>query len=113
MVRLAAAETLGWLGDARAVKPLIAALKDGHLYMREAAAIALVGMYRSGKLDSVHKRRIWTQREWIIVRRVHTGGKHVDETSTAYCVGQTVKDQTDRHDHNETVVAGSGIDVPT
>jgi HEAT repeat protein len=39
--RRAAAEALGWIGDVRAVEPLIVALKDTHESVREAAAKAL------------------------------------------------------------------------
>ena len=90
----AAAEALGEIGDARAVGPLIAALSDsmsdwilrfpevklvifGHpevKQVRQAAAKALVTMYRSGKIDQKHRQLILTQRGKIIA-------KHRDGTS--------------------------------
>jgi len=110
--RGSAAEMLGRIGDARAVEPLIAALKDSDKRVREAAATALVGMYRSGKLDNANKRLILGQRKWIIGRRVHIRGEHVDQTRTAYCFGQTVEDHTDSTLHTDTVVEGIGVDFP-
>ena len=37
-MRMAAVEALGGIGDARAIEPLIAALKDENYYVRESAA---------------------------------------------------------------------------
>ena len=61
-MRHAAAWALGEIGDARAVQPLIAALKAIDKDVRKAAAQALVALYRGGKLDVQAKHRILAMR---------------------------------------------------
>jgi HEAT repeat protein len=90
-----AARALGSIGDPRAIEPLIAALKDSHAQVRQAARVALVGIgapsvepliaalndpeqevreavakalvsiYQSRKLDQSQKARVLTQRSAI------------------------------------------------
>jgi len=74
----AAAYALGKIGDARAVKPLIAKLAhDSH----NAAAVALVQLYRAGKLDETDKKYIFDHKDKIIT-------PHVDITrDTEGCPG--------------------------
>ena len=59
-IREAAAKALGEIGDARAVEPLIIALKDGsnNLNLRKASAKSLQYMYRLGHLDEKSQQRI-------------------------------------------------------
>ena len=57
-----AAYALGEIGDTRAIKPLIAALTCGTWSVRQASAEALVGLYRSGRLDENCKPLILSQR---------------------------------------------------
>ena len=53
-----AAETLAWLGDARAVDLLLPILDRESLYQRQEAAKALVHLYWLGCLDDAAKRKI-------------------------------------------------------
>jgi len=65
---VAAAQALGQIGDARAVAPLIAVLgqsDNNSRSERQAAAEALVNMYRHEVLDEPSKRRILSVRETI------------------------------------------------
>ena len=69
----AAAWALGQISDARAVKPLIAALDDYYMTFRIAAAKALVEINNSGKLGKTEKRHILANREIMI--KSHTDSK--------------------------------------
>jgi HEAT repeat protein len=51
---------------ALAVEPLIAVLKDEDWHTRQAAAVALVGIYRAGTLDEPSKKRILAVRHEIV-----------------------------------------------
>ena len=53
-VRWVAASALGQIGDERAVESLVAVLNDSSWIVCRAAAKALAGMYRLGKLTDVH-----------------------------------------------------------
>jgi hypothetical protein len=63
-VRKAAAEALAKIG-APAVEPLIAALKGEDWRVREAAAEALVNIYREGRLTEAQRRLILAERPVI------------------------------------------------
>jgi HEAT repeat protein len=60
-----AAKALGKIGDARAVEPLIAALKDEEWHVRKAAAEALVSLYRNASLSETAKQTILAYRSKI------------------------------------------------
>ncbi len=94
-VRRSVAEALGKIGDARAVEPLIAALAD-HKDIRQAAARAIVSIYRAGQIDEKHKQLILATRDRI--RQPHSD-KHVDQHS---CSGS-------ENYHSDT---GIGINFP-
>jgi HEAT repeat protein len=82
VVREAAAETLGRIGDARAVEPLITALNDEIEDMRRTAAEGLAAIYRLGKLDDAQRATLLAQREAIASQHhdYSTGcGDHADE----------------------------------
>jgi HEAT repeat protein len=66
-VYCAAAAALVRIGDARAVKPLIAKLQDSSMRgsHRRSAAEALVALYQSGRLDEEHQRLALAQRPTI------------------------------------------------
>jgi len=64
-VRRAAAGALGAIGDARAVEPLIDALKDGEPDVRGAAAEALVKIFQEGRLAAAQRQLILAQRDAI------------------------------------------------
>jgi HEAT repeat protein len=69
-----AAETLGKIGDLRAVGPLLTALKD----TQRSAAIALVSIYKAGRLDETNKKIILDHR--IDITKLHTDGYHHIDT---------------------------------
>jgi hypothetical protein len=101
-VREAAMETLGKIGDKRAVGPLIAALEYGSKDGRRAAALALVTMYRSDKLDDKHKRLILAQRATITEGHYDNPRSHDDNPMSSDCGGSY-------YSHKDT---GIGIDFP-
>lgn len=102
-IRAAAAGALGQIGDARAVEPLAAALRDHDEYVRwfsaeawgrmsqvgplidgpgntrtaRAAAEALVALYQSGMLDAQARRLLLAQRP-NMPRHVDSPHDHVD-----------------------------------
>jgi HEAT repeat protein len=79
-VRRAAAEALGQIGDARAVKPLIGMLQHSDRIIRRAAAITLVALHQSGRLDEKHQRLIVAERSRITASHVdaHKVTGHTD-----------------------------------
>ena len=73
-VRKTAAETLGQMGDTRAIEPLITLLGEKKWSLRKTSAEALVKIYRSGLLDEAHKRLILSQRGRISSVHSDQGG---------------------------------------
>jgi len=69
-IRCDAAEELGRIGDAKAVSSLTYALRDKKWAVREAAANALVSLYRSGKLDEQQKQSVLAHRDIICSRHI-------------------------------------------
>jgi HEAT repeat protein len=63
--RCAVVKALGHISDARSLEPLIPALKDTSKEVRQAAAAALVSLYRSDRLDQQRQRLILAQRPTI------------------------------------------------
>jgi HEAT repeat protein len=72
-VREAVARALGQLGDPRSVEPLVTALRDKSVDVGRAAAMVLVAMYGSGKLDQAQKARVLAQRGFITERDYDEG----------------------------------------
>ncbi len=58
LTKAAAAESLGKLGDARAIEPLIPLLKDSKWPVRKAAAESLVSLFRTQGLSDKAKARV-------------------------------------------------------
>ena len=67
--RSRAAWALGKIPDERAVLPLIARLYDDHIRVCRSAALALVEMYHSGKLDEAAKAKILAERARITYKQ--------------------------------------------
>jgi HEAT repeat protein len=96
---------LGKIGDSRALEPLLAALKSNSLSVRQAAASALVKIYRSDKLSPQDKNRILKRRSRIM-KLDHTDspyGGHFDAGNRHSSCHQ------DRADHHDRVI---GVDFP-
>ena len=100
-VRQAAAGALGKIGDPQAVEPLIATLDARSKSMRQDAAQALVGMYRSAKLNDAHKRLILAQRNTI------TEGHNDRDIHSDYEPNSDCHRDSSSHDDS-----GIGIDFP-
>ena len=64
-VRSAIINALGAIGDPRAVEPLLVAMEDESREIRQAAAKALVVIYRSGKVSEAQAATVLGQREAI------------------------------------------------
>jgi HEAT repeat protein len=75
-VREGAADALAKITDAEAIEPLLAALGDRERQVRLAAARALVGIGRSGKINDRHKQLILSQRNKIVTEY------HVDQKTS-------------------------------
>jgi len=74
-----AAWALGQIADPRAVEPLIGILNVKERSVRKASALALVNMYKAGKLDNICKNLILNQRQIITS---HTdSSEHTDATT--------------------------------
>jgi HEAT repeat protein len=98
-VRQNAAEALGAIGDARAVAPLIAALGEGSLGVRKAAARGLVALYQAGRLDEEARKQVLGVRN--VVQAHKDAPLHQDQD-----VGCLHSDQTRHQDE------GLGIAFP-
>lgn len=86
-VKKDAAGALGEIGDASAVKALIAMLKAKEIMVRRSAAKGPAALYREGDLDAKAKKAIVSKRE--IIEKPHTDYDtacghhgHADETGT-------------------------------
>jgi HEAT repeat protein len=101
-VQQATALALGSIGDPQALDALIQLLRASDRNIRSDAAIALIQMYRSGKLDLTQKRKIFDQHDRIIQK--HTDmNTHQDETrGSDWHIDQTYHEDT-----------GIGLDFPT
>ena len=95
-VRGEAAGALGKIGDARAVEPLCAALQDGVPHVRYTAAVALVTLFRTGKLDQAQRLLVLKQKDTITQKH-----EDRDYTKSSDCSDEGHYDQ------------GIGVDFPT
>jgi HEAT repeat protein len=69
------AETLGKIGDERSIEPLITILINGNKLVRQAAARALIAIYKQGSISDAQKTRILAQRDTILKKHQDTMGE--------------------------------------
>jgi HEAT repeat protein len=90
-IQINAIETLGAIGNAGAVKALIAILKDDSYKFKDSARSALVSLYKSRKLDAKSKKLILAHQGEITITSHddrycgdHIEGSHRDEAVTLF-----------------------------
>ncbi len=75
--------TLGRLGEARAVEPLIQMLEHRSKDVRREAAGALLELYRRDKIDAARKQLILANRDKFLAGHVDSSG-HVDQGGSSH-----------------------------
>ena len=107
-VRIAATEAMGQLGDGRAGGTRCSMLDDSSRAVRTAAALAVVAVYRGGKIDEGHRLLILAQRSTITAP--HQDHGHTDDTYYQSVVGGS--SDCGRHTDYEAMESGIGVDFP-
>jgi HEAT repeat protein len=97
--RIPVIDALQQIRDARAVEPLLVCLKDTQKPVRQAAASALVVLYKSSKIGAAEKQAIFAQQDRMLERHVDSKG-HADYAARySDCPSDTHTDNATHEDH--------------